>query len=206
MGRATPSKQEPSAANMKHRDVRWWEFYFVRYFVGSIVGAAVILFLNATEASALYLKILPKTYHLTDLTSNGLIVLGVLGLGLCLVASAPVLVMHATRGCISYKKRNVRQIAVFIFIVLPIVVFSLLSQIFSVGESLAWIFIVFIFGLQSYMLVCSFFDKSGKVFSYYREICVGRAENSALKQEYIESYRHLREHGNSLLILFLRLA
>ena len=37
----------------KNSDNRWWEFYFVRYFVGTAIGAIIVLFLAMSESRRL---------------------------------------------------------------------------------------------------------------------------------------------------------
>ena len=45
----------PQDTDKKKSDNRWWEFYFVRYFVGTALGAIVVLFL-ATSNSPVFVS------------------------------------------------------------------------------------------------------------------------------------------------------
>jgi hypothetical protein len=44
-----------------------------------------------------------------------------------------------------------------------------------------------------------------KAFDYYHDLTKKRAQATAAGKEYIESYRHLREHGNAFFIALLEL-
>ena len=100
MGQVTNS-EEPQKDQSK-RDSRWWEFYFVRYFVGTVAGALVILSL-AKHTGPLIGYQTPVPGELQAVVASVATVLNVTllaaaGLAFCYVASSPVLVFHAMRG------------------------------------------------------------------------------------------------------------
>jgi len=78
---------------------RWWEDYFVRYFVGTVIGAVVVVVLAShltdSDLKPIFLDLLldPKVA-----SAKSLIVIAALGLAYCYIASAPMMVLHATRG------------------------------------------------------------------------------------------------------------
>ncbi len=118
-----PDKKDPEK---KNHDNRWWEFYFVRYFVGTALGAIVVLFL-ATADSPVFtsqgvLATILKTLKPEKFESGYIAVLATIGLTFCYVASAPILVLHATRGSL-LKVRNImnwKLIMIFTsFVLLP---------------------------------------------------------------------------------------
>src|ERR1700722_11264492 len=93
---------------------RWWEFYVVRYAMGTMFGALVFYFLCSTNPgwSALLfggggappmaglegLHLVPIKLDKTQMT-----LLVTYGLVYCYIASAPILVFHATRFLLDYS-------------------------------------------------------------------------------------------------------
>src|SRR5690606_27487097 len=73
---------------------RWWEFYFVRYAMGSIIGAMIVFLLFRANP---YLT--PLLFGVQDkpLEPQSLTLLLAYGLVFCYISSAPILVMHAAR-------------------------------------------------------------------------------------------------------------
>jgi len=196
----------------------WWEFYFVRYFVGSIVGGIImlsILFHPDSGLSTIFLK----TYNFNKLDINSigfehLTIVLTLGLSFCYIASSPILVFHTFRSKIDYSKNNNNKklikiglaqigtlldfIATCIFLYFILIYFfnwSFLTSILMLGYILiVWVQVRIVFfnlrkGLKG-------------LFKYYKKLTKERAKQSKAKEEYIESYKHLREHGNAFLILF----
>lgn len=92
----------------EQNDSHWWEFYGVRYAQGTVVGAMIVFFLfsqNEALKKLLFLPADPKDFGMPHL-----ILLAVYGLAYCYIASAPILIMHAGRGCYS----KVEQIQILI--------------------------------------------------------------------------------------------
>lgn len=208
-------------ADKKKPDNRWWEFYFVRYFVGTAIGAIVVLFLatsnspvlaNQGEVAAILKSLKPEKFD-----SGYIAVLATVGLAFCYIASSPVLVFHATRGL--FKSRVSRlwmsmfAVAVLIpsgaqgyvlWLALKINGNPLDSPDFYAGT--VFLFLVsLLFVGQLFLLGFSLFGNDTTAFEYYDRLVKRRAEAKATGQEYIESYRHLREHGNAFFIVLLEL-
>lgn len=190
-------------------DKRWWEFYFVRYFVGAVVGMGVMIFLNTSENSPLRDRIFSNIAN-KDVVSDNFILMAALGLAYCYIASAPVLVMHMVRSEMDFKKHvdfNFRRFFTFVIST------SLVILAFFWGQGMALWSLQFgalsvaalVIGLQVMMIGDALRTKFDSVFDYYSRISQERAKRSSVRVEYIESYRHLREHGNSFLIVFFEL-
>lgn len=204
---------------------KWWEFYFVRYFVGTVTGMGLVAFLNFDSNSPLQGKILPNLTDITSLDFAHATVLGAIGLAFCYVSSAPILTMHAFRGmftsrwsdesrlwCCKYGNAQI-VVLVTIFAVLVfanIQIYDVLFpcdknrglNIFSMsGLSLA-------FGLQLCMIFSSLVAKKNYITEYYQKLSKERTKKTDTKKpqkEYIESYKHLREHGNAFFILLFEM-
>lgn len=74
---------------------RWWEFYFIRYFVGSVLGSLIIMALAFHPDSSLS-SVIAKVFNLHDknllvLKSEHFLVVLSFGIAFCYLASAPYL-------------------------------------------------------------------------------------------------------------------
>lgn len=204
---------------------RWWEFYFVRYFVGTVLGMVVVAFLNFDGGSALQGKILPNMENVSDIDFGHALVLAAIGLAFCYISSAPVLVLHALRGvfsskfidstridCVNLGAASIASIAV-ITLVFGISGYLLFDSLFPTkGANFFSVFSISTFlivvGLQLHLYVVSLLSNKYYVFSYYKSLAVERAkrqDGTSKYDEFIESYKHLREHGNAFFILLMEL-
>lgn len=204
---------------------RWWEFYFVRYFVGTVLGMVVVAFLNFNSNSALKGKILPNLNSVSDINFGDSVVLAAIGLAFCYISSAPILVLHALRGIFSSKITDPTRIKgvsygcasrtalVVIVIFLTILGYFLFDKLFpNRGATFFTIFSItsflIVIGLQFYMYLVTLLSNQSYIFNYYKRLAVERSKRQdgvTKYDEYIESYKHLREHGNAFFILLLEL-
>lgn len=187
---------------------RFWEFYFVRYFVGAVLGAGIIFFLNSNPVSPLLNKIIPGMTNISKLSGEGLILLGALGLAYCYIASAPVLVLHAVRGVFLSKKTNFYSWANGIALLLIVSVSAWSYNSFPTNNNafLTYVLLALILALQLIPLFFALFNEGQVLHDYYNKLVISRSRKSPQAREYIESYRHLREHGNAFFILIFELA
>lgn len=92
----TPKKLSAKSEHSDPPSTRWWEAYAVRYFIGFVVGTICI---------SILIENLGLVGHLKELSSSGskeegstpYLLLAVLGLGYCYVASTPISVLHFGR-------------------------------------------------------------------------------------------------------------
>lgn len=192
------------ATESKQTDSRWWEFYFVRYFVGTVVGGATLLYLNAEQGSSLRGLIIPGITDASGLDAQKLSLLLALGLAYCYVASAPVLVFHATRGVFlaATPPRAYRTSVVALLVtVLAVATLMLFAPSVSNEVVIVGAMFVLVFGFQTILLAFSLLDRGDLPHSYYLSLVRARSHDSEATRQYIESYKHLREHGNAFLIL-----
>jgi len=223
---STPMAQEPDKKDpeKKKSNNRWWEFYFVRYFVGTALGAIVVLFL-ATANSPVFtsqgeLATILKTLKPEKFESGYIAVLATVGLAFCYVASAPILVLHALRGSLLKVRKSADCKLVLIFSALVLVIsgaqsFVLWSVLKIVGNpwppqefytgTVVLFFVSLIFIGQLFLLWLSMSGRENYSFEYYDQLVKRRASVDAAGSEYVESYRHLREHGNAFFIALLEL-
>lgn len=212
----------------KKNDRNWWEFYIVRYFVGAVIGALVILSLSDSNSpfkvdqgrlSQLLARQDDKTYG----EWYG-IVLAIMGLTYCYLASAPILAMHALRGLANKRfvvfkdRKKVATLTVLAILgMTSLTVYNLWEHYKNIQDLEFWTgcivhltFFTFSFLFTALIFIAVTNKNADPSFEYYKKLAQKRALASSAGEEYIESYRHLREHGNAFLIvlaeLFLALA
>ena len=208
----------------KKPDNRWWEFYFVRYFVGTAIGAIVVLFL-ATDSSPVFtnqgaLATILKLLRPEKFESGYIAVLATVGLAFCFIASAPILVFHSVRGSFhqsgSWKNRKVMAwFSITLLIVTGLQLAMLWSALSIKGNPILspefykgiafTVFVSLLFVVQLFLLWLEMFGQEKHAFEYYENLVKRRASASAAGNEFIESYRHLREHGNAFFAVLLEL-
>lgn len=82
---------------------RWWESYLVRYLIGTPIGVICVLAIihrmlyGLPQFEKLHALLLDPTAGHVSLNAASAVVLGVLGLVYCYIASAPISIIHATR-------------------------------------------------------------------------------------------------------------
>ena len=195
---------------MAEGPTRWWEFYAVRYAMGTVVGAVAFSFLCSQRPETQSFLFGTFTSNAISLETPRLILLGVYGLIYCYIASAPILVFHASRFLLNPDASKKRV--------------SVCSSIYAVFPALcgivAWwaafhhkipgkpLFVFTAFGLGLLLELEAFgvylsVARNRQFFEFYDQLA--RRRDSA-KGEIVDSYRHLREHGNSFFIVFLEIA
>lgn len=177
---------------------RWWENYLVRYFVGSVVGAGIVVFLNTYCGSPFY-GVLPS--RLEDASFKEVAIVASVGFAFCYVASAPILTAHGTRDHL--RLSEIRRYWP-VWIVVPLLAtgaawyFLSNSRPFSNLGAVAFGVTV---GFQVVLLVAALSDRLSSIFLFYSNLSAARSNQASQISEYVESYRHLREHGNAFSIL-----
>lgn len=198
----------PDAERLKGT-FRWWEYYTVRYFVGTVVGAGAMMMFNEYSASPLKGKLFLGISSFKEAGIDHLFVLLALGLAYCYIASAPILTIHALRGEIRFGTKHWFSCATlwFSFIFFPLLLgthFVLCLSPCS-WESLAISFVCLILALQVTLYIEAQRNRFDRMSNFYWSLSSARASSAPQVQEYVESYRHLREHGNAFAIIFFEL-
>jgi len=192
----------------EQNDSHWWEFYGVRYAQGTVVGAMIIFFLFTQNESLKKLLFIPS--EAKDFGMSHLILLAVYGLAYCYIASAPILIMHAGRGLLFKSPTNPNPnrgllTRLFLRCVLPLLltgIYLICTKETKTDKSMEAT-AVFVFSLlvvlQIQILVSIFKTSWKETIGYYSAVVEKREEFK--NSSYIESYKHIREHGNSFLIV-----
>lgn len=184
---------------------RWWENYLVRYLVPSIAGMFILMWLNKNAGCKLeeYLPMLKltngKDFNTASLT--GWLLFGTL---YCYIASYPVLVFHAIR--IRLSLCNI--VIIGLFILGPLILTCLVSKIYEInifGMVIIFIAEIGFLCFQSYHLYKTAKCKGYTYMEYLARVKNGERDVNYIK-EITNSYKHLREHGNTALIILLEIS
>ena len=210
---------------------RWWEYYLVRYFMPSIAGVAIVLWLgNIAGEGFQELLLLPKTT--SEINTPKLILLFLYGNLFCYVASYPILSFHATR-VLDFKKLTWCNFLLDGYIATAVLsLFVLLiSLCFPIGWRYCLAFLLTIAfsgiqlrrickGLKPKFVVQGLRKEVSPVYYYAFNLAKRRSlleettsevlstdkqKNTEWREDLVETYRHLREHGNSGFIFLLEL-
>lgn len=188
----------------------WWEFYGIRYAQGTVIGAMIVYVLFSRSESLKKILFLPteaKDFGIAHLT-----LLAVYGLTYCYVASAPILVFHAGRALFYKSETNLtpergrmKRILSLCILALPLPVWFYCDSTggsAQLTKALAILLITGIVAAQVIVLVNIFYLRWKETVSYIKAISEKReAPESA---GYVESYKHMREHGNSFFIVTMQ--
>lgn len=213
---------------------RWWENYLIRYFLPSIAGVLLLSLIESINPTGFAIAFpLLKTAQDQTLTSASLIVWLLFGTLYCYISSYPVLVFHATRP-IDFKRESLKSDVYSPWITNPILWSALFFCanwfIFATGKKNTeicgysidtFIFTTAAFSIFQLLRIYNAYKKthgsgSSEHFYYYAytlKLAIRRAaaQETGYKyqhptKEVVESYKHLREHGNTAITLFIQLA
>lgn len=214
---------------------RWWENYLVRYFLPSIAGMFIVKWLALNTGSDLktyfppFMQLDPK-----DFGTAHLLVWFLFGSFYCYLASYPILVFHATRS-IDFKDLAGNPSNFILNPYLATLVFAIVAYcaawldlywlgfLATVVYAAAQLFRLYkAFSAQRLFtykkgyeasLAYAYLDKLSKRRSVKeeQEIRVNEEEGQGTTthnrdRDLADSYKHLREHGNTAFIFFLELA
>ena len=205
---------------------RWWENYLVRYLVPSIAGMFILMWLNKnlvgsgivevsvisneTVKAGILEKYLPmlKLTDGKDFNTASLMGWLLLGTLYCYIASYPILVLHAVRVYLLNKK-NISYILGILLMIVYMICLALYLKIFC----LILIFVIIFSGFQCYFLYeVAKVTEGGEGYDYMKYLTKAKnpvktdAEtNPGYIKDITDSYKHLREHGNTALIILLEI-
>ncbi len=184
--------------------IRWWEFYFVRYAMGTIAGGLIVLML-CVRIPALTPILLGLDLLQAGVSTKGILsalpvdripLLAAYGLVYCYIASTPILVFHAGRFALKSGR-----LILFVFVAC---MFALVAALFVESVRVPSALLAFAgVALFQFWVAARTIWQSKDLYAFYEKLSKARASSDS--GELVESYRHLREHGNSVFILFLEI-
>lgn len=186
-----------------------WGYYYLRYFVGSIVGAGLLAWVaRAAHQHGLQVPILPNLEFGEFLhTAAILTAMGTAGLAYCYIASVPILVLHAMRGRFSKAPIVLNFIGVglaALILLLALALFRCASSDPETWRQLGYVPFGVVLLLETVLVA---WPSVERIRGFYHELAAARSRGKEEKKMeiagYVESYRHLREHGNAILIILM---
>ena len=185
----------------------WWEFYGIRYAQGTVVGGMIVYFLFSQNENLKKILFLPA--QASEFGLSHLILLAIYGLTYCYLASAPILVMHAGRGLLFKSPTNPTplkdigfRVIGFLAIALPLPICFLATRGYSqLTEAIALLIYSSSLAIQVVLLADIFYIRWKETIDY--SVAIIKKRELPEFAGYVESYKHLREHGNSFFIVFL---
>lgn len=200
---------------------RWWENYLVRYFMPSIGGAALVRWLSCIGGDD-FAELLGLPGAEVKLDSAALILLFLYGNLWAYVASTPILVLHGIRvaefGPVKGRSPGDGH---FLKAIAACAVLALAASALPGLLGVVCSFIVAVVFI-AYQLLRSRQEAaypeektSNRAFRFARSLArrraclskpdAGEAPQAHWREELVETYRHLREHGNAGFIFVLEL-
>jgi hypothetical protein len=185
---------------------RWWDYYALRYFVGTVAGALAIATLTKCSASPLYGFGFDLAHDFNKLEIKEIVVISALGFAYCYIASAPMLLLHATRAQIGLNPLRCKwrrwAVTAGVIAIVQVIWVSFFSVNWRSCESISGLTFLTVFGAQVAMIAQAHLNRFKAIISFYAELAGARVGPPQIAG-YVESYRHLREHGNAFAILVL---
>lgn len=178
---------------------RWWEFYAVRYTVGTIVGAIIVYFICSNNE---LLKPALLGMKPDNLQNTYILLLAAYGFCFCYIASGPILVLHTGRFLINESeiKSSWKRILILLFppfiIVCLLFLFTEENHICISGYLAFFLASIALWG-QYYIVIRAAYNRK-KIYSFYKKLSQKRMNEES---DIVESYKHLREHGNAFMII-----
>lgn len=186
---------------------RWWETYAVRYAVGTVVGG--ILFYLICSLNDSLMPFLFSAQH--GLETQHLALFAAYGFAFCYLASAPVLVLHAGRWALRHRSSDrADNLLRVVMTIAPSSIGAHMAYTETIKRSadlallaaVVTALLTLILWLQVLAIGSSVLN--GKALArFYARLSVTR--QVSLRSGYVESYRHLREHGNAFLVVSLEI-
>jgi hypothetical protein len=176
---------------------RWWEYYAVRYAMGVGLGTALVCLLWRH-----YHAFFEPTIHIPTPFDSPIaaILWAAIGLTFCYIASVPMLTIHTARVFLRRSSWNRNQwIALAVVLVIPAIAIWGTSPIFGLAntaQKVALLALWIVVSLQGF-LIFRVLRSPQDTEKLYDEISAKRP----LFPDFVESYRHMREHGNSVSIV-----
>lgn len=184
---------------------RWWEFYAVRYGMGTVVGGVVFFFLCNTNPA---LKPMLFGAEAGKIDGPLLTLLAGYGLAYCYIASAPILVFHAGRFLLDIGQSSKTSLWRVLLIYLPPLAATVAFFFSRTSTGPTLYFFSFVFALATLVLwpqyLAIFFTlfRTRELLQFYKKLT---GKRDAAKGGLVDSYKHLREHGNSFSIVVLEI-
>lgn len=181
---------------------RWWEYYAVRYAIGVGSGTPLVCLLwhhyhhffeQATRLPIPFTSVVAA------------VLWAAAGLTYCYISSVPMLTFHVSRVSLTREFWGYKSIVVLaLLLIVPSLAICFLCPHFLgcsyFVQCFALITLSALFAFQVFLIVNVLISPHGTE-QLYDQLAKERPTN----REFVESYRHMREHGNSVSIVLAEL-
>lgn len=167
--------------------------------MGSIFGASILYILSKHGKLPTDLNNLIRDLFV-DFEEGKILLIILLGMTYCYIASGPILVFHT--GRFFFKKLPWPYISSSVFLVSVYVLGALISSGKSIAFSVSALSLLIL--LVAQLAICILcLRRPTAIYDFYERLAHSRASRifATKNRELVESYRHLREHGNSFFIV-----
>ncbi len=178
---------------------RWWETYLVRYITGSVVGAVIVYQILSVSDVTVPVGF-PKWF---ELKAETLMLLGAIGFAYCYIASAPITFLHAIR--VGGEGTSRASILLPITLVISVPILLMLMMNYVSAHVIISSIILFAFLAAAWILIGLNIVKYPNWARSYENVVSARSSTLKDSPEFVDSYRHLREHGNAFYIVIMEL-
>jgi hypothetical protein len=219
-------KTDLEGSKATSRSERWWEYYFVRYFFGTVVGSGIVYVWIQMIDDSRFKRVRDSVSGSGAGEFKWSLLIAALGFLFCYAASAPMLTFHTLRAQTFQILRESSESDKFTFewshrqwgifglivlvVLLPITWLALAHwELFAFDEglsSLGLLFIILILIAQFFLIFRAHADGFVALSSFYKKLGEARASTERGTSGFVESYRHIREHSNAYAIVLLELA
>lgn len=202
--------------NNKSDNKRWWDFYLIRYFIGTLLGCIVFyLIINKfryPDGTKNDDSILGTNFNdvfeviIEPGSTIGLLVILFGGMLFSYISSGPILILHASRlglrfGQLSKRKMKFNSAGLMLIILFGSFLGVLVYQLIEISP---WVALINLIALVPFLLFiylwCS--DGNSSEETKLDELCYKIVKKRSAENEFPQTYRHLREHGNAFFIVF----
>jgi hypothetical protein len=184
-------------AQKQKEGFRWWEYYAVRYAMGVGLGTALVCLLWHH-----YHAFFEPTIHIPTPFNSPIaaILWAAIGLTYCYIASVPMLTIHTARVLLggALWSRG-KRITLILLLIVPLPVIYFCSQWIGCGEltqKAALVLLWLVISFQGFLIFTVLLEPKATECLYDK-----LDDKRPRFPGFVESYRHMREHGNSVLIV-----
>jgi hypothetical protein len=195
---------------------RWWDFYLIRYLMGTVLGAIIFyLVLFEYRANELilgngYEDILNTILSLKSWYSMVFLLVG--GMIFSYFSSSPVLILHTLRLVMykpSFAKRKITLSLwkITFLIIMTSIIVCISKMLFDIHFGLmivGFILLIPFLSLIYFWASDSTLIDNEEQFKL-QNLAFNLSKKRNDKNEYVQTYKHLREHGNAFFIVVLEI-
>lgn len=192
---------------------RWWDFYLVRYFMGTLMGSIVFYMIihkfshfsggKTTILGLGYKDVFDAILNINSAVGIWIILSG--GMLISYISSGPILILHTLRlgmrfGQIRKRSIKLNKSGAALLIIMGSFFALLTYQLINISP---WVALINLIILIPFFLLLFLWSSNNNITNEKRldELCYNLVEARKDNFEFVQTYSHLREHGNAFFIV-----